>query len=511
MSEERIRELIGRFASEDDIVRTAAWKELLDIGRPAIPLLIESLKNPDPLIRAGAARTLRSPDDMSVVDALIDALQDEDERVRRYAAWSLCYTKDKRAVEPLIAAYSNDEFFGGRAAAIHSLGHLRDESSFGTIQAALEDQHPYVRSHAVTAISVVKHPAWIDAVMAAFSDESYEVRMAAARTIELEAMSGEFVDSRFILPLINALSDEHHLARRSAIRALGIMHAKEAVEPLANLLESDPEASIRSGAASALGDIGDIRAIESLHKAQCDTEDRVQIAAGLALGRLGVEPNIDTALKALADDNWFIKSDAIFLLGHSKDQRAIDALLSILHDPDESTREYVLLALKATGDPRLEDDVISMLDDPDETVRSMAAHALSCIGGKKSVDVLIKRLGCQYEPDMRASAAWALWEMSSPCGLDALVNALENKDLAVVASVYHFFVQRGIPGSEETLIQALEVQGHKWMACCFTQSSNVILAEAGHKWIEEHPNEAEDLEMEQDEDYPLPKWGSNPA
>jgi len=55
---------------------------------------------------------------------------------------------------------------------------------------------------------------------------------------------------------------------------------------------------MRSGAAEALGRIGDARAVESLIKALNDADGDVRRSAAEALGRIG-EPAVESLIKAL--------------------------------------------------------------------------------------------------------------------------------------------------------------------------------------------------------------------
>ncbi len=115
--------------------------------------------------------------------------------------------------------------------------------------------------------------------------------------------------------LLQLNEPENHPAAIPGIRVFG----KEAVEPLINLLDSDdPDA--RFGAAKALGDIGDVRAIPHLVHALDDPEGVVRFWALDALGKL--------------------KADA-----------AAEAISKLLHDKRESIRKLAREVLTQIGTP----------------------------------------------------------------------------------------------------------------------------------------------------------------
>jgi len=85
----RIANLIATLASDDRIKRERARAELTIIGKPAVPLLIETLKDPRTHVRWEAAKTLQEAPDPAAAPALVATLEDEDSGVRWLAAEAL--------------------------------------------------------------------------------------------------------------------------------------------------------------------------------------------------------------------------------------------------------------------------------------------------------------------------------------------------------------------------------------------------------------------------------------
>lgn len=110
---------------------------------------------------------------------------------------------------------------------------------------------------------------------------------------------------------------------------------EELVEILAN--EAEPSYSRRS-AISALGRLGDERAIEPLVSALQDKDRYLRREAAKALGELGSSAAIGPLIKALEDSEEYVRRSAITALGVLGDARAIEPLEQMLEDQSFFTR-----------------------------------------------------------------------------------------------------------------------------------------------------------------------------
>jgi HEAT repeat protein len=80
-----------------------AREELVDIGRAAVPALVEALHDPDEHVRWEAAKALGEISDSSAAPALVEALLDPNFGVRWLAAEGLI-TMRRRGLKPLLQA-----------------------------------------------------------------------------------------------------------------------------------------------------------------------------------------------------------------------------------------------------------------------------------------------------------------------------------------------------------------------------------------------------------------------
>lgn len=145
-------------------------------------------------------------------------------------------------------------------------------------------------------------------------------------------------------PLINILHDTDGNVRVYGASALGSIGDARAVEPLINLLLNDNDWMVRKDAGYALGSIGDARAIEPLTKALHDKDDPVIGAAIRILGSFG-ESAVEPLTNALQDD-YNYSYEVAEALGNIGDARAIEPLTNALQFKDELTQKYAAEALK---------------------------------------------------------------------------------------------------------------------------------------------------------------------
>ena len=91
--------------------------------------------------------------------------------------------------------------------------------------------------------------------------------------------------SASVLPLINVLKDDNPLVRRSIIQALGEIGDVRAVQPIVEMLHDE---QVRNIAIQALGEIGDVSAVQSIVEMLWD--EKVCQVAIQVLDGFGWEP-----------------------------------------------------------------------------------------------------------------------------------------------------------------------------------------------------------------------------
>ena len=243
--------------------------------------------------------------------------------------------------------------------------------------------------------------------------------------------------------LIGDLQAKNPNKRDKAESAL-VKMGPSAVEPLTAALK-EPDPAIRRAVASVLGKIKDPRVVEPLIGVLKDPNSGAQVAAALALGSSGDSRAVEPLIAALKDQSSNLRGSAAVALGKTKDPRAIDPLIGALGDAEAAVREGAVQALSDVGEPATA-PLIAVLKDPDSHARQDAARALGNIGNARAANTL--------------TDAWSA------------------SDLDVIVGASPFFIAVGQPGSEDTLISALNAHGNPLTAIFFLYSGNEKLAEA---------------------------------
>jgi len=219
---------------------------------------------------------------------------------------------------------------------------------------------------------------------------------------------GELGDVQAVEPLIAALKGQDEDMRRASAGALGQIGDVRAVEPLIAALK-DQDEDVRRASARALGQIGDVRAVESLVVAFKDEGSYVREAATEALVEFG-EAAVEP-LVALFEEDKDVRgaaSEALVKIGPA----AVKPLVPLLKNED--VREAALEALEKIG-PAAVKPLASLLESKD--MREAASEALIKIG-PAAVDSLVALLGGDYP--VRKAASEALLEIG-PAAVDSLV------------------------------------------------------------------------------------------
>jgi HEAT repeat protein len=114
-----LRGLLNALRGRDPVVQARASLLLGSIGRPAVPVLIEGLKDEDKDVRTAAAAALISigPEARFAVGTLVRALKDEDYFVRWNSAVALGEIGDKEAVPALMETLADENIDVRKAAA----------------------------------------------------------------------------------------------------------------------------------------------------------------------------------------------------------------------------------------------------------------------------------------------------------------------------------------------------------------------------------------------------------
>ena len=162
---------------------------------------------------------------------------------------------------------------------------------------------------------------------------------------------------------------------------------KQRCAPLVAALEH-PFASMREGAAVALGALGDAQAVAPLIAGLGDPDARVRAAALTSLARIDRERATELGLEALRDADPEVRVEAVTVLARvSSPEPAGEALIVALGDPEATVRSRAARELGARSDRRAVGPLTALLkrEPPGSRAQEAAADALERLGAGRRV------------------------------------------------------------------------------------------------------------------------------
>jgi hypothetical protein len=180
---------------------------------------------------------------------------------------------------------------------------------------------------------------------------------ANARTREIAAwwlrrrIFGVFGPGEVYQQTLNTLATDGNAQRRAyAAYAVGEFLEGAGVSPLATALKNDPDAGVRTAAASALGRLNDDGG-GALGTAFGDRDPGVKYAALAAAGRINSFTGIAGVATLAGDGDVNVRRQAMLLLGEMGAKDSIGSVMALAKtDPDMGVRIAACHALGAFGD-----------------------------------------------------------------------------------------------------------------------------------------------------------------
>ncbi len=214
--------------------------------------------------------------------------------------------------------------------------------------------------------------------------------------------------------LLEALSDQDAVVVQNAVRGLGRLKDKRAVDPLIDLLSRG--GSVGQAAFEALADIGDPRAEAPLERALRNEDMSTQAQAAYALAR------VSRAKRGVALENLErIKSNerveaaarqlAAYYLLKLDERSGLEYLTAELEKGTTARRALAADLLGKSGSPRAAAPLVDGLRAMDPSVRELCVRALGALGGGRAVSALKEREKQDANVSVRAAAREQLQEL----------------------------------------------------------------------------------------------------
>jgi HEAT repeat protein len=193
------------------------------------------------------------------------------------------------------------------------------------------------------------------------------------------------------------------------------------IQPLAEVMEGDPDEEVRAVARQALDRLGYLRAVDQLIADLYSPDESIRdkaIAELVKNGRFAITP----LLEALRDADAQARTSAAIALGQIADPRATDPLIASLNDLDINVRLHATTALGRIRDPRSVASLINLLHDSNSDVVRQAASALRSIG-VPAIGSLTEALN-DRDTYMRKNVVFTLGIIGTPRALELLTDAV---------------------------------------------------------------------------------------
>ena len=409
---------------------------ILNNNKATAEFVLDALKSADDeWTRWACVHILGASTKKIAADAMLEELKHPSYVVRKRAANSLGGFKERRLVDPLIAVLENsDEMKSIRAAAIVSLGALKDERAAAPLLTALSDENAEIRLQAAAALGALKDSKAVAKLSEIVENplEPDNVRAAAVAAL------GNIGDKTAEAVLIRALDIRVGNIANNAIIALGKLESTTAVPRLIAILEDKriplnagtavlANASARTKAARALGNIGGARAAEAIGRQLIDDTEYI-----VALEDAGNRKNLglDDWKRNWSWEIYVVAAKKLNLPAFVASKMAERAADEWENNPVRNAA-MVALGRCSTADAALDiSELKQRLTDPDVDTRKATALAVGEAGLSEFIPDLVRIMKGENEDnkDVRRAATQGLRELADPSTTDALIEVMNNDD-----------------------------------------------------------------------------------
>jgi HEAT repeat protein/energy-coupling factor transporter ATP-binding protein EcfA2 len=420
----------------------------------ALPFLLDVLKNGCSDTRWRAARALGNFSDATVLMHLIEALKDRDSSVRHKAAESLGKLGNLEAI-PHLCQLLNDEDWLVRSFVVEILGSLEGTESVDCLKKALINKDSIVKKKAAEYLGQRASQEVVTLLGENFANGDADIKK------DILMLLGETKNVAAVPTLIHALSEDNWIIRSQAVSSIGLLGIwldksllEDASTALIRILKSDPEISVRSGAALYLGCIGDSRVVPVLTEVLFqDAQEIVRVSAVNALGRLQDRSAINAIIRSLQDNDYVCEA-AIRAIRVLNAAEALPSIRKLAHCKVINIRREAILTLGFIGDSKDLPYLYKTLQDKEFSIRLRAAYALSQLNNRKGASILEDALKTG-NTDARKLALDGLKNFKGKVGLSSILLRAFNDDEYSIQKASINFLE--FFGDTEEVVEQLKI------------------------------------------------------
>jgi len=379
--------------------------------------LLDYLGDPDPNVRAAAARALGRINWPETAGSVAKLLDDSVETVRREAAFAIGQMRDTTAFLSLTMNLDDEKSNPVKAEMIKSLGKLGNLVAVAMIREYMDDPDPEIRGAVALALSRMRGHNRVQDLIELSRDSIEDVRWKAVFAMMQTGDSTSFGRLEW------CLKDSNDLVRMFAAKSIGVLGDSTGMSDLTDRLRRERNNIVKLNIIQSISQIGDKRALKSLLNVLSeDNPDYVKAEAVRAIGILKLEKTVSRILPFAESDNPLLRGntyktlavlDGIIFLKNAypyleganwyDKMRILDALSEVkangsriiagelFEDPDFRVRRTALHTLMQLSSPELRDYIDKALVDPDLSVQLSAIEIIASqratVYSNKLVDV----------------------------------------------------------------------------------------------------------------------------
>jgi len=352
--------------------------------------VIRNLRNPDPKVRLASVQLLRESKYPEAIEPLASLVNDPLDQIQLEAIateLSFFLTQDVPSKKRL--GYVVEVRNPAHAQAAFDMGTLALESRLAppdlvdALLKAVDDDNPKVRSEAIYTVGTIARPPLNESqgalLIKALDHYDPAIRAAAAR------VAGRLSVASAADALIHAINDSQAPVRFAAMRSLGLLGERRAIQALTEQLTFYGKGEGAWSALDALAHIADSSSVPLFKVRLTDKDPFLRRAAAEGLGR-AQDSSEQSALQVGAgnDSSEMVRAAmgfALQKLGRNYIPRLVESLDSEKLAPQIA--EY-LLELGPSVAPTL----VSHLQDPSPAIRGNVATVLGALGDAATVTAL---------------------------------------------------------------------------------------------------------------------------
>ncbi len=427
------------------------------------PILVSLLENQDSAEYKFLVQVAASLEDEAYAPALLSALENTEVEIAEIASAGITKLGAKAVksalerigrVEPPVAArildflqtvpspatpaavslFANNPDDGLRQALAKTLGANPSDTSFNTLKELLNDSDEIVRKNAVTGIiNMLDYDGALTALIGKFKDMNGHVRRQACL-----AMKGSS-SAQVVEPLFNVLATEPYGdVREAAASVLASRKDPAITKRLLELLDSE-NSRIRETVSGTIWQCGSTLAVDSLINKLTDKEWRVVVNSCKSLENMKDLKSIFPLKELLKNSDWQIRIAALAALRAFNSKELKQFFIPLLADENAQVAKLAVVALSELGDKSLDKDFQKYLSHPRWEVRYQIVEALGKIKSTSSVQTLVKLAESDENNAVRVKSILALSLIQDTKAADIIARILEDSDNDLVVAAIKFF------------------------------------------------------------------------